>query len=315
MNFPFLCLMISNKVKAHVSLLSVNLIYGGNYLVAKGLMPDKIDPSALVFLRISGAGLLFLILKLFIKERIDKKDMPRLALCGLLGIAINQFFSMNGLSLTSPVDAAIIITAIPIFTVVISYFLLKEALTLQRILGITIGGTGAVLLIYLGSSGLGTGSLLGNVFVCINALAFALYLVIVKPMMSKYQPVTVIVWTFLFGFISMFPFCIEKLIYTDFTSFAVSNWVSLFYVVVGPTFLTYLLNMFALQYVKPTVSSSYIYLQPAVAMILVAIVSYSIVDSQYKGDLTIGKLLCCILIFGGVYLIGSAPIRWLRNNK
>ncbi|WP_035091352.1 DMT family transporter [Aquimarina macrocephali] len=307
--------MISNKIKAHLALLSVNIVYGANYLVAKGLMPDKIEASALVFLRISGAGLLFLILKFFVKEQVKRKDIPRLALCGFLGVATNQFFSMNGLSLTSPVDAAIIITAMPIFTVIISYFLLKEPLTLQRILGISIGGIGAVLLIYIGNSGVGTGSLLGNIFVCINALAFAFYLVIVKPLMSKYKPVTVIVWTFLFGFIFMFPFCIEKLIHTDFNAFVTSNWISLFYVVVGPTFLAYLLNMFALQFVKPTVSSSYIYVQPAVAMILVGVIAYFVVNSQYKGDITITKLLCCTLIFCGVYLISSGQLRWFKKSN
>ena len=305
--------MSSNKVKAHLSLLTTNIIYGANYLVAKGLMPGKIEASALVFLRISGAGILFLMLKYFIKDPVDKKDIPRLALCGLLGVATNQFFSMNGLSLTSPVDAAIIVTAMPIFTVVISYFLLKEPFTIQRILGVLLGGSGAVLLIYLGNSGLGTGSLLGNIFICINALSFAFYLVLVKPLMSKYKPITVIAWTFSFGFIYIFPFCIEKLIHTDFSAFATFNWVSLIYVIAGPTFLAYLFNMYALQHVIPTVASSYIYVQPAVAMILVAIISYIIVDSPYKGDITIAKLLCCILIFGGVYLISSAPIRWLKK--
>ncbi len=305
--------MVSNKTKAHLALLSVNMVYGANYLIAKGLMPNKIEASALVFLRISGAGLLFLFLKFFIKEKVDRKDIPRLALCGFLGVATNQFFSMNGLSLTSPVDAAIIITAMPIFTVIISRFILKEPLTIQRILGISIGGAGAVLLIYLGNSGLGTGSLLGNLFICINALAFAFYLVIVKPMMAKYKPITVIIWTFLFGFIFMFPFCVEKLITTDFSTFETTHWTSLLYVIVGPTFIAYLLNMFALQYVKPTVASSYIYVQPAVAMILVAIVSYIVIDSQYKGDITVYKLLACVLIFVGVYLISSTPLKWFKR--
>ncbi|MDH7447421.1 DMT family transporter [Aquimarina sp. 2201CG14-23] len=306
--------MISNNAKAHISLLSVNIIYGANYLIAKGLMPDKIGASALVFLRISGAGLLFLILKFFIREQVEKKDIPRLILCGLLGVATNQFFSMNGLSLTSPVDAAIIVTAMPIFTIIISYFILKEPLTLQRILGITIGGSGAVLLIYLGNSGLGTSSLKGNIFIGINALAFAFYLVIVKPMMTKYQPITVIVWTFLFGFVFMFPFCIGQLLATDFGSYETSNWISLFYVILGPTFLAYLLNMFALQYVKPTVSSSYIYVQPAVAMLLVAGITYFIVNSQYQGDITIAKLLCCVLIFTGVYLISTNGVLKKRRS-
>lgn len=307
--------MISNKAKAHIALLSVNMIYGANYLIAKGLMPDKIGASALVFLRISGAGLLFFILKFFLKERVQKVDIPRLILCGLLGVATNQFFSMNGLSLTSPVDAAIIVTAMPIFTVIISYFLLKEPLTLPRILGICIGGSGAVLLIYLGNSGLGTGSLQGNIFIGINALAFAFYLVLVKPLMAKYKPITVIIWTFFFGFIFMFPFCIGQLLETDFSTYETSNWVSLFYVVIGPTFLAYLLNMFALQFVKPTVSSSYIYVQPAVAMLLVGGIAYFIVNSQYKGDITVPKLLCCVLIFIGVYLISSnGSFKWLRRK-
>ncbi len=307
--------MISNQAKAHIALLSVNMIYGANYLIAKGLMPDKIGASALVFLRISGAGLLFLILKFFIKEKVEKKDIPRLLLCGFLGVATNQFFSMNGLSLTSPVDAAIIVTAMPIFTVIISYFLLKEPLTMYRILGISIGGIGAILLIYLGNSELGTGSLKGNIFIGINALAFSFYLVIVKPMMVKYKPITVIVWTFLFGFIFMFPLCIGQLLDTDFSSYQISNWISLCYVVIGPTFLAYLLNMFALQFVKPTVSSSYIYVQPAVAMLLVAGMTYFIVDSQYRGDITVAKLLCCVLIFIGVYLISSnGSLSWLRRK-
>ncbi|MGY3791840.1 DMT family transporter [Aquimarina sp. 433] len=305
--------MVSNKAKAHIALLSLNMIYGANYLVAKGLMPNKIGASALVFLRITGAGLLFLLLKSFVKEKVEKKDIPRLLICGLLGVATNQYFSMNGLSLTSPVDAAIIVTAMPIFTVVISYFLLKEPLTLSRILGIFIGGSGAILLIYLGNSGIGTGSLKGNIFIGLNALSFAFYLVLVKPMMSKYQPLTVIVWTFFFGFIFMFPFCIGQLLETDFTTYTASNWTSLFYVIIGPTFLAYLLNMFALQYVKPTVSSSYIYVQPAIAMLLVGSIAYFIADSQYKGDITVTKLLCCAFIFVGVYLISSNPS--IRRRK
>jgi len=305
--------MISNPAKAHIALLSVNMIYGANYLIAKDLMPDKIAASGLVFVRITAVFLLFLILRVFIKQKVDKKDIPRLFLCGFFGVAANQFFSMNGLSLTSPVDASVIVTAMPIFTVIISYFLLKEPLTLQRILGIIIGGSGAVLLVYLGNSAIGTGSLVGNFFITMNALVFAIYLVIAKPMMQKYHPITVIFWTFLFGFITMFPICLSKFMATDFEAFEVSNWTAVTYVVLGPTFFAYFLNMFAIQYVKPTVASSYIYVQPVVAMFLVALISYMIADSQYKGDITVSKLFCCLLIVTGVYLISSKPIRWIQN--
>ncbi|WP_459210454.1 DMT family transporter [Aquimarina rhabdastrellae] len=304
--------MMSNSLKAHTALLSVNIIYGANYLIAKGLMPDRIQASALVFLRIAGAGILFFILKLFIKETVAKREHGLLALCGLLGVCMNQLFSMNGLSLTSPVDASIIVTAIPIFTVIISYFILKEPLTPQRITGVSLGALGAVLLIYLGNSGLGSGSLLGNVFVFINALSYSFYLVLVKPLMQRYKPITVICWVFFYGFIFMFPFGIQKLLSTDFAIYASTDWIALFYVIVGPTFLAYLLNMFALQYVKPSVSGSYIYVQPVIAMFLVALITYLSSESSYKGDITFNKLLCCILIFIGVFLISSKPLKLFK---
>jgi len=223
---------------------------------------------------------------------------------------------MNGLNLTSPVDAAIIVTSMPIFTIVISYFLLKEPLTLARVIGVLIGGSGAVILIYLGNSGLGSGSLKGNLFIGINALAFAFYLVLIKPMMAKYKPITVIIWTFLFGFIFMFPLCVGPILATDFSSFQTTHWMSICYVVIGPTFLVYLLNLFALKHVKPTVSGSYVYVQPAIAMLLVAGIAYFIPNSQYQGDITLMKLLCCVLIFIGVYLISSnGSLKQLHTQK
>ncbi|MBT8271285.1 MAG: EamA family transporter, partial [Bacteroidia bacterium] len=99
-------------LSAHLALFGANLIYGANYLIAKGVMPDKIGPSAFVLIRIIGASLLFWIIRFFIREKVEKKDLLRLLLCGLLGVATNQMFFFNGLNLTSPIDASIIITAI-----------------------------------------------------------------------------------------------------------------------------------------------------------------------------------------------------------
>src|SRR4030066_799752 len=128
-------------------------------------MPNKIGPSAFVFLRILGAGLLFWMIKSFIKEKIDKKDFPLLILCGLMGVASNQLFFFNGLSLTSPIDASIIITAIPVLVLIFSAFILKERITLIKLIGIALGAIGAALLILYGKKAGGTSSVLGNLFV------------------------------------------------------------------------------------------------------------------------------------------------------
>ena len=283
-------------------------MYGMNYLVAKGLMPDKIAPSALALLRVGGTALFFMVFNFFIKEKIEKRDWPRLIICGVCGLGINPVCSMNGLSLTSPVDASIIMTATPLLTLVFSYYVLKEEITRQKMLGVFLGGLGAVLLIYFGGKDRDSGaSLLGNGMISGSAISFALYLVFVKPLMQKYQVFTVISWVFFFGFIFALPIGISQLVGTNFGSFENKNWVALGYTVLFPTLLANLLNVFALQYVKPATSGSYIYVQPVIAMVLVASMGYFLIDS-YQGAITPAKLGCSLLVFAGVYLISAKKL-------
>ncbi|MFZ3273385.1 MAG: DMT family transporter, partial [Lutibacter sp.] len=218
--------MNNSNYKAHLALLGANIIYGVNHIVAKGVMPNKIGPSAFVFLRIFGAGLLFWAIKSFIKEKIDKKDFPLLILCGLLGVAANQLFFFNGLSLTSPIDASIIITATPVLVLVFSAFMLKERIRLIKLIGIALGAIGAALLILYGKKAGGTSSVLGNLFVFINAGTYALYLVLVKPLMKKYNPITIVSWAFLFGFLFMFPVGITDLLNTNFAAFTTHTYLT-----------------------------------------------------------------------------------------
>lgn len=268
-------------------------------------MPNKIGPSAFVFLRIAGAGILFWVLKYFIKEPIEKKDFLRLMVCGLLGVAANQLLFFHGLSLTSPIDASIIITFIPVFTVVFSALVLKEKITKNKLLGITIGGVGAVLLIAYGNQSEGTGSLLGNLFVFINAASYGLYLVLAKPLMKKYNALTVISWVFFFGFFFMFPFGINDIITTDFSAFTPQTYGAVAFVIIGTTFLAYLFNIYALNYVSPAVTGSYTYLQPAVSFIMVSIYAYVGGFTEYAQDINPVKVLSCFLVVTGVYLISK----------
>ncbi|RZW57302.1 MAG: EamA/RhaT family transporter [Flavobacteriaceae bacterium] len=300
-------LLKNNIIKAHLALLGANVIYGANYIIAKGIMPQKIGPSAFVFIRLFFGCLLFFILKLFIKEAVSKKDLGRLALCGLLGAAANQLLFFNGLNLTSPIDASIIITSIPVMVLIFSAFLLKEKITTHKVLGITIGGIGAVILVGYGNSSGGTSSLLGNLFVFLNACCYGLYLVIVKPLMTKYNSITIITWVFLFGFIFMFPFGIGDLISTDFSNFDLNTYLVIGFVVIFTTFFAYLFNIYALNYVSPSVNSSYVYLQPAVSFIMVSLYGYFLVSEKYADDINLIKILSCLLVISGVYLISKEP--------
>lgn len=299
--------MEKNKFKAHVALLGANLIYGANFMIAKGVMPDKIGPSALVVIRLIGAGLLFWMIKLFVKETIDKTDYPRIVLCGLLGAAVNMLLFFHGLSLTSPIDASIISTSIPVMVLIFSALILKERITNYKLLGITIGGLGAFLLVWYGNKTEGTSSLLGNVMVFANTCSYALYLVLIKPLMIKYNPISIISWVFLVGFVFVLPFGIKDVIHTDFEAFTLQTYLGVGFVVIGTTFLTYLFNIYALQHVTSSVAGSYVYLQPAVSFILVAIVSVLYSGNIYKADINLVKIISCLLVVCGVYLVSKKP--------
>jgi len=292
------------KWKAHLALLSVALIYGANYTIAKNVLDqDYLEPNGFILLRVLSGFVLFNIIHFSItKEKIDKKDIGLLALCGLFGIAINQLFFFKGLGETSPVHASLIMVVTPILVLLISTFYLKEKISSTKILGIVIGMSGAMLLILKGGSGNDSmSSPIGDLFILINAASYGLYLVMVKNLMKKYHPFTVMKWVFSFGLIVVLPFGIEDLTVVDWAGFPTQIWVAIVYVLLFTTFLAYLLNAYALSTVNPTTASAYIYLQPLVASTVAVL--------WYNDHLSLIKVLCGVMIFLGVYLISSKKLR------
>ena len=258
--------------RAHIALFAVNVIYAANYIIAKGVMPDYVEPSGFILIRVTGAVSMFWIVKRFTREKVRRKHYGRLALCGLFGVCMNQLFFFEGLNLTSEVNAAIIMTITPILVLLLSAAILKERITPIKIVGILLGMIGAGSLIIFSHEGkLSLEGIWGDLFILINATSYGLYLVLVKPLMSKYKPITVISWVFLFGtvFVIFSPFALIDFSNVDW--FQLPPWAigSIIYVVIATTFLAYLLNIFALKIVRPTVSSSYIYLQPVMTGLFV----------------------------------------------
>ena len=280
-----------------------------NHIIAKDVMPEKLGPTAFIFIRILGASILFWTIKRYVKETIDKKDFFRLAVCGVLGIAINQLLYFHGLNLTSPIDASIIYTAVPVLVLIFSYLMLKEKITKTKIIGIVIGGTGALLLILYGNKNQGTSSLMGNALIFSNAIFYAFYLVYVKPLMKKYHPITVISWVFLIGFIFMIPVGINDVVSTNFSAFTLNTYLVISFVVICTTFMTYLFNIYALSKVPPRVNGSYIYLQPLVSFIMVSLYAYVFGNEEYAQDINLVKIVSSILVIAGVYLISKKVLK------
>lgn len=295
---------------------TVNAIYGANHVLAKGVMPNYLKPSAFIFLRAFGATLLFWLVKfLFVKEKVERKDLFRLAACGMFGVAVNQLFFFNGLSMTSPVNTGIIMTINPILVVILSFFILKEQITLRRSVGILIGGTGAVLLTLTAGAAQGD-SIMGDLFIFINATSYALYLVLVKPLMKKYAPLTVITYVFTFGltFVTLYPPTLMEMTEVDFSAMPSSVIYIIIFVVVAVTFLTYLLTVFGLKYVSASVSSAYIYLQPILVMLFAVTFSSMGIAEDYTGTITLEKIGYMLLIFLGVYITSSSSFIRLKKK-
>ncbi|MCF8228522.1 MAG: DMT family transporter [Bacteroidales bacterium] len=295
-----------NTLKAHLALLGANLLYGLNYVIAKGMMPEYFAPRAIILIRVAGAVVFFWAFHFFmINEKVRRKDLLRLVLCALFGVATNQILFFEGLNLTTPINASIIMLVVPILVLLFSNMLLNEVITKNKITGILIGLSGAGLLILSGGSLSFTSSTFtGNLLVFINAAAFGFYLVLVKPMMVKYKALTVMKWVFLFGFIYVFPLCIGPFMQTDFSVIPLRFWFSLLYVVAGTTILAYLLFNYSLKHVSPVVSSIYMYSQPVIASLTAVSIGMDMLIWQQG--------IAAILVFTGVYFVSirkSRPIR------
>lgn len=299
---------MSKTLLAHFALFTLNMLYGANHLLAKGVMPDYLGPNAFIFFRAIVTTILFvLIFFIFVREKVAKRDLPRLAITGFFGVAMNQLFFFNGLELTSPINVGIIMTSTPILVVILSYFILKEKITLLKAVGVFIGAIGAIALTTLGKEP-GFDSPLGDLFIFINALSFGIYLVIAKPLMSKYKPMTVITYNFLFGFgfISCYPGVWNDLQAAEISTFPDVIWLKIGFVIIGATFFTYLLNIFALKHVSPSVSGSYIYTQPMLVMVFTVLFAYFGWTEDFVGAITLEKITYMLMIFLGVYLISRS---------
>ena len=291
---------MNRNIKSHLALLIVTLIFGMHYMIAKSLMPVPFQTMQLLFMRSFGAVLLFWIFqRWFVHEKVARKDLIMLAICGLLGFAANQALFYEGLNLTTPVDASIIHVTNPIFVLIFASILIHEKVTAVKIVGIALGAAGAVILVLYGRMvNMGTNSFKGDILVMLNMLSYAMYLVLIKPMVAKYHTMTILKWVSFFGFLFMLPFSVTGIISLHLQTVTMNEWLGIGYVVVLNTFLAYLLINFALKTMEASMVSFYTYLQPVVASVMSVSLGVEVI--------TIPKIIAAFLIFGGVFLVSRA---------
>lgn len=287
--------------KAHLALITSGLLFGFNYWIAKNLMPEPLLPLQIIFIRVAFAALFFWLLsKAIPTEIIKRQDVYRIALASSLGVTVNQIFFFEGLNITTPVDAAILHASSPIMVLLFASWLIGEKISLINITGILLGSLGTLFLVIPGNEiALFSGKSLGNMFMLLNIIAYALYLVLIKPVMQRYHPFTVMKWVFFFGFLTSVPFTAGSILQLDIRILSGKVILSLLYVIFGTTVLAYLLTIYGLKYLKASSVGYYIYLQPIMAGLLGWL--------WFAEPFSIMKFIAAAFIFTGVYFVNRKP--------
>lgn len=291
---------MSRRTLAILAALGATAIYGINHTIAKGVMPTYVKPFGFIFLRLFGATLLFWLISFFgPKEKLERRDWGRLFVCAFFGMGINMLSFFKGLDLSTPINSAVLITITPILVVILSALFIKEKITIRRGIGVFFGLIGALALILFGAEIRqdATNIPLGNMLFIVNATSYGLYLILVKKLLEKYHPFTLMKWMFGIGLIITLP-----ITYSEFTEI---QWVQLpmeaigaiAFVIIGTTFLTYLFNVFALTQLKASTVGVFMYLQPLIGILFAIAVG--------KDNLTLIKLLAIVLVLMGVYLVSK----------
>lgn len=260
-------------------------------------MPTYVQPFGFIFLRVSGAAVLFWIIAPFApKQKIDRSDWWRIIVCAIMGMVINMLAFFKGLQLSTPINSAVLVTITPIIVVVLSALFIKEKITLTKGLGVLLGLIGAVTLILFGAEirSDAPNIPLGNFLFVVNATFYGSYLILVKKLIEKYHPLVLLKWLFTIAVFVNFPLTFPEVLVIEWSDLPLNIIGAIIFVVLGTTFGTYLLNAFALTQLKASTIGAFVYMQPLVGVLFALFAG--------KDQLTGIKLLAMTLVLLGVYL-------------
>lgn len=290
------------KITGHLALFVSNTMWGIMSPVSKLLFAGGlITGTALADLRILSGTLLFWLVSLFVKtDKVSRGDYLKLFGAAFFSTALNQILFINGVALTSPVDAGICTSTLPIWTLVFAALFQKEQLTGGKVSGIVIGLCGALILIMnsVGNSSGNSSNVFGDLLCLGSQFSYAIYLVFFQDIIKKYSPLTLMKWKYLFAAVMLLPFSMGAILDINFAAFTVTDTLSLGYVLLCGTFLSYLIVPIGQKTLNPTVVAMYNYLQPIWATI------FAIFYGQ--DELTFKKVFAILLIFTGVMLVNRS---------
>ncbi len=287
------------RIKGHLAMLCANITWGLMAPVVKIVLASGIiTPLLLVDFRMAGAAALFWLTSLFMpREHVPLSDILRLAGAGMLGVLLNQGCFIIGVSLTTPSEACLVTTTMPMWVMLLAYLILREPISMKKAGGIAIGASGALILM-LGNTTSDAGAPnppLGDFIILMAQLSYALYLTLYRNFIRRYSLVTIMKWMFLSASVVALPSSLPTIISTDWNSIGNIEWAGITAVVLGATYIAYICIMIGQKNLRPTIVGMYNYVQPVVAT----------TTGIWLGldYFTFLKGIAVVLIFSGVWLV------------
>lgn len=278
--------------------------------LGKDAMTHGFTGIDMVTFRVTGGAILFWLTSLFTpKEHVPKKDLLMLIGAAVFGLVTNQCCYTIGLSVTSPVNASIVTTSMPIFAMILAFLILKEPITAKKAGGVAMGCAGAVILIV--TSAAAANSKVGDIrgdLLCLGAqLSFALYLSLFSPLIRRYSVITVNKWMFTYATAMILPFTFGRVSSIDYAAIPTSTWLETGFVVVFGTYVSYILMMIGQHTLRPTVVSIYNYVQPIVSVTVSVLTGIGV----FKPSQGAAVILVCL----GVWLVTKSKSRRDMENE
>lgn len=295
--------MTGSELKGHLAAGSAYAIFGLNIVFCKDIAACGIvSPIALFTLRAIGASTLFWLLSLALPNgHVDRADLWKICAASVVGLFLPQLTFLVACSMTTAIDISIMSTLSPIFTMFIAAIVLREPLTLKKAAGVAISFAGVLFLIFnsvVRHNGVDTTSPLGIVLMLLNALSFASYLGIFRPLIAKYSVVTFMKWMFLFSLLISLPFSARDLVTTRYADIPGNVLWEIGFLILFATFVAYFLIPLGQKNIRPTLVSMYSYLQPMIACIVAIAVGMDVLTWQ--------KVLATVLVVSGVIIVNRS---------
>ena len=291
-------------ITAHLCLFLSGAFLGLMAPIGKDAMTHGITGIDMVTFRVCGACLLFWITSLFVKrEHVPLKDLVKLLFAGIFGLVCNQCCYIIGLSITSPINASIVTTSMPIFAMVLSAIILKEPITGKKAMGVLMGCSGALILILTSAAAVSdkVGDIRGDLLCLFAQFSFSLYLSLFSNVVKRYSLFTVNKWMFLFAALLIVPFSASHVAAIDWPNVPVLTWWKTGYVILFGTYISYILMMVGQRSLRPTVVSIYNYVQPIVSVAVSVLTGIGVFRWSHG--------IAVILVFSGVWLVTKSRSR------